>query len=38
MHHIFVIGYMSQAAACDGTAVTMSATGQEIVPGTLPIY
>ena len=29
---------VSQAAACDGTTVTTSATGQEFVPGTLPIY
>ena len=29
---------VSQAAACDGTSVTTSATGQEFVPGTLPIY
>ena len=29
---------VSQAAACDGTRKTTTATGQEIVPGTLPIY
>ena len=35
---LFITPAKSQAAACDGTKVTTSATGQEFVPGTLPIY
>ena len=35
---LFIAPAVSQAAACDGTSVTTSATGQEFVPGTLPIY
>ena len=35
---LFITPAVSQAAACDGTSVTTSATGQEFVPGTLPIY
>ena len=31
-------GPVPQVAACDGTTATTSATGQAIVPGTLPIY
>ena len=27
-----------QAAACDGTRITITTTGQEAVPGTLPIF
>ena len=38
MQLIAIIFHLSQAAACDGTTVTTSATGQEFVPGTLPIY
>ena len=34
---LFITPAVSQAAACDGTTVTTSATGQEFVPGTLPI-
>ena len=34
----FITPAVSQAAACDGTTVTTSATGQEFVPGTLPFY
>ena len=29
---------LSQAAACDGSMITTAATGQEIAPGTLPLY
>ena len=29
---------VSQAAACDGTRITTTSIGQEVVPGTLPIY
>ena len=29
---------LSQAAACDGNKYTTTASGQETVPGTLPIY
>ena len=29
---------LSQAAACDGTTMTTSADGQNIIPGTLPTY
>ena len=29
---------MSQAAACHDTKITTSAEGQEIAPGTLPIF
>ena len=35
---LFITPAVSQAAACDGRAVTTSANGQEFVPGTLPIY
>ena len=35
---LFITPAVPQAAACDGTTVTTSATGQEFVPGTLPIY
>ena len=29
---------LSQAAACDGTRITTTTIGQQIAPGTLPIY
>ena len=29
---------VSQAAACDGTLITTSATSQEVIPGTLPTF
>ena len=29
---------LSQAAACDGTLITASASNQEIAPGTLPTF
>ena len=29
---------VSQAAACDGTKITTTASGQDVAPGTLPIY
>ena len=29
---------VSQAAACDGTKITKTASGQDVAPGTLPIY
>ena len=32
------ISKMSQAAACDGTMIKSTSIGQEVVPGTLPIY
>ena len=35
---LFITPAVSQAAACDDTNVTTSATGQEFLPGTLPIY
>ena len=35
---LFITPAVSQAAACDGTTVTISANGQEFEPGTLPIY
>ena len=35
---LFITPAVSQAAGCDGTKVTTSATLQEFVPGTLPIY
>ena len=38
MKDVFFTPAVSQAAACDGTRVTTSATGQEFVPGTLPIH
>ena len=31
-------GGVSQAAACDGTPITTTATGQRIAPGTLPTF
>ena len=34
---LFITPAVSQAAACDGTKVTTSATGQEFVHGTLLI-
>ena len=30
--------HLSQAAACDGTKITTTANGQDVAPGTLPIY
>ena len=35
---LFIAPAVSQAAACDGNSYTTSAYGQEITPGTLPIY
>ena len=35
---IIVFLIVSQAAACDGTKITTTASGQEVAPGTLPIY
>ena len=29
---------LSQAAACDGTRISTTAVGQDVAPGTLPIY
>ena len=29
---------LSQAAACDGTRITTTTVGQNVAPGTLPIY
>ena len=29
---------VSQAAACDGTRITTTTSGQEAVPGTLPLF
>ena len=29
---------LSQAAACDGTRITTTSIGQEVMPGTLPLY
>ena len=29
---------VSQAAACDGTKITTTASGQDVAPGTLPVY
>ena len=34
----FITPAVSHAAACDGTTITTSATGQEIMPGTLPTF
>ena len=35
---LFLIPAVSQAAACDGNKYITTASGQETVPGTLPIY
>ena len=35
---LFKAPAVSQAAACDGTNITTTASGQEVAPGTLPIY
>ena len=35
---LFLIPAVSQAAACVGNKYTTTASGQETVPGTLPIY
>ena len=35
---LFMTPAVSQAAACDGTLITTTATNQEIVPGTLPSF
>ena len=35
---LFIAPAVSQAAACDGTKITTTASGQDVAPGTLPIY
>ena len=35
---LFLAPAVSQAAACDGTRITTTTSGQEAVPGTLPIF
>ena len=35
---LFITPAVSQAAACDGTLITTSATSQEVIPGTLPTF
>ena len=35
---LFITPAVSQAAACDGTKITTTANGQDVAPGTLPIY
>ena len=35
---LFIAPAVSQAAACDGTRITTTTIGQEVAPGTLPIY
>ena len=35
---LFITPAVSQAAACDGTPITTTATGQRIAPGTLPTF
>ena len=35
---LFITPAVSQAAACDGTLITASASNQEIAPGTLPTF
>ena len=35
---LFLAPAVSQAAACDGTRITTTSTGQETEPGTLPIF
>ena len=35
---LFITPAVSQAAACYGTKITTTANGQEVAPGTLPIY
>ena len=35
---LFIAPAVSQAAACDGTRITTTAVGQDVAPGTLPIY
>ena len=35
---LFLAPDVSQAVACDGTQTTTTAPGQNIVPGTFPIY
>ena len=35
---LFFAPAVSQAAACDGTRITTTAVGQDVAPGTLPIY
>ena len=35
---LFLAPAVLQAAACDGTKITITTTGQESVPGTLPIF
>ena len=36
--HQKIEGGLSQAAACDGTRISTTAVGQDVAPGTLPIY
>ena len=35
---LFIAPAVSQADACDGTRITTTAVGQDVAPGTLPIY
>ena len=35
---LFITPAVSQAAACDGTLITTTATNQKMVPGTLPTF
>ena len=35
---LFIAPAVSQAVACDGTEITTTASGQDVAPGTLPIY
>ena len=35
---LFIAPAVSQATACDGTRITTTTIGQEVAPGTLPIY
>ena len=35
---LFIPPAVSQAAACNGTTITISADGQNIAPGTLPTF
>ena len=35
---LFIAPAVSQAAACDGTRISTTAVGQDVAPGTLPIY
>ena len=38
LNEVLALMLVSQAAACDGTRITTTASGQEIAPGTLPTF